>query len=164
MSWIKNMIFGAWLTIFPAALTLSGCDSDSPSPPVEYGPPTCDNNQECVDLNGASWYCDLAASPHVCKQHADGDAEEQTDGDRDAAVDGDHDGDGNDIDGDNGVLYGPPPCTSAEDCQSWHGNPDSGKEWICDTNSGNCSQQLIGGDTDSDGPSTYYGPLSCVKK
>jgi hypothetical protein len=91
----------------------AGPAKDGCIPVALYGPKPCQNDSECVADHGAGWYCDLTNSfgngcggistwP-MCRP-ASTDAGIAT---RDGCIPA--------------ALYGPKPCQSDTDCQSWYG-------------------------------------------
>jgi hypothetical protein len=53
---IKKGIVAAGALVAVMGLPLVGCGDDEPTP--VYGVQTCETDQECIDENGAGWYCD----------------------------------------------------------------------------------------------------------
>jgi len=105
-----------------------GTDLPTDCPPVAYyGPQPCESDEDCRQRYGVGWYCDLghvftdpcggSVSWPVCEP---GDAVEPLD-----VVPPDVPADVS-RDCEPVVAYGPPPCTSDEQCRPW------GENYFCD--------------------------------
>jgi hypothetical protein len=97
----------------------AGCE-----PQTLYGPPPCTSDEACRNDYGPQWYCDFSPEfQSSCGQRISWPI----------CVPGNVDGGQPDAGADGGcapvVLYGPPPCTSDEECRAAH----DGGDWYCDT-------------------------------
>jgi hypothetical protein len=127
------------------------CRQAEPDPCPEvayYGPAPCAGDEDCVAQNGAGWVCDqentfgegeCAVSWPVCRQ---------ADPDRCPEV----------------AYYGPPPCSSDEDCIAEHG-----AGWVCDEDNafgeGDCAVNWAvcrQAEPDPCAEVAYYGPPPCT--
>lgn len=170
MSWIRNLMIGAWLTIFPGTtLLVTSCDTEGETTVLYGPPPVCESDAQCVEWNGEGWVCDVPSGECLAP---DGDvtSEEESDGtpDGDGEPSPDGDMDQADLEDDDAFApeYGPSPCASADDCRNYYGNPDSGKEWVCTPEDfpNDCVQIPTDGDLEGDGDNNteMYGPLTCA--
>lgn len=139
--------------------------ADTCVPNSYYGPQPCSTNSECVERQGAGWYCDTqytytnncGTTVHApyCKQSID-------DGGPDAKADTCRPL----------SYYGPQPCSIDSDCVQRHG-----AGWYCDTSHKYpngcggyydwpmCEQSVDDGGPDAKAdacePYSYYGPPPC---
>ncbi|HOU53459.1 MAG TPA: hypothetical protein PLQ97_05970 [Myxococcota bacterium] len=136
---------------------ISGTDLPTDCPQVTYyGPQPCETDEDCRQRYGAGWYCDTAnvftdpcggsVTWPLCRQ---GDAVEPLD-----VVPADLPADVS-RDCEPVVAYGPPPCTSDDDCKGWGENyycdkshpisdPCTGSQWYLCTE-GTPSQDVVEG-------------------
>ena len=112
-----------------------------------YGPKPCDSDQECVASNGEGWYCD--------QNHQAGYCNGQPVTWPTCVQIGDQDGGAWDY-GPMDAAYGPPPCSTDQDCQSWMGSG-----WYCDQGGHYCVMGQDAGPADFGNPCGAYGPPPC---
>jgi hypothetical protein len=138
---------------------------DSCQPAAYYGPQPCQTSSECVQRQGAGWYCDTTnaftdscgtrVTWPLCKQSIDDGGPKP---DADACQPSD--------------IYGPLPCSTDEECVQ-----RNAAGWYCDKTSGftdscgsrvswpMCKQSINDGgpkpDADACIPAAIYGPQPC---
>jgi len=155
-------------------MLVGGCADDTkPCTPVAlYGPPPCDDDQDCIKQFGAGYYCDKNNSYDngcggkstwaTCKPGTipDGGVKDGAGKDGCRPV----------------MLYGPQPCTDDKDCASWYG-----AGYTCDKNNtfsngcggtstwALCKPTAVDGGvkkdiakTDGCQPVMLYGPKPCA--
>jgi hypothetical protein len=129
-------------------------------PMVAYGPPPCDSDAFCVGTYGEGWYCVKSTDP--CGWDTCMPPSQDVD-----AITPDHVADTSPDCSPLMVAYGPPPCTSDQDCVEWYGAGAT-----CEKSSDPCygtycmpaqDVDAITTDTVTDAPpdcgqAVYYGP------
>ncbi|MDY0004742.1 MAG: hypothetical protein RBU30_25825 [Polyangia bacterium] len=128
-----------------ALLGLFGCAPPDLEcePAAFYGPPPCEDNQDCVDMHGAGWYCDLGntfndgcgdqVSWPLCRA----------------------------MECEPAAFYGPQPCQDNDECETQYG-----VGWYCDQDNayddgcGNTYTWPVCREATCE-PAAYYGPPPC---